>query len=268
MGELTRFLERYLRIWPPHLAVVRAFESAEMMKDFFLPSPSLDLGCGDGNFAATVFGKVDVGIDISAKEIRKASRTGVFSSLHCAAGQSIPYADGYFKSVISNCVLEHIAPPEAIIREVARVLDRDGLFIFTTWTPRFNTSLLFRAEWYVRWKSNILKHRSIKSLGEWEEMLQKYGLYLEGARRYISPASVRVLDALELMSLIGLGKLNLFHVFSLAAPILPGFITRKMARTLDAHFSQREVFGDGCALIIRAVKRRGFAAEGKESGPE
>ncbi len=262
MGELTRFLQRYLRIWPPHLAVVRAFESAEMMKYPVLPAPSLDLGCGDGNFAATVFGKVEVGIDINAKEIRKASRTGAFSSLHCTAGQSIPYPDRYFKSVISNCVLEHIAQPETVIREVARVLDRDGLFIFTTWTPQFNTSLLLRAEWYVRWKSKILKHRSIKSLGEWDEILKKHGLIIGFARCYVSPASLRVLDLLELMSLIGLGKLDLFHLYSLAAPVLPASVTRKMARSLDAYFSQREAFGNGCAVIIRAVKGKGFAAEG------
>jgi SAM-dependent methyltransferase len=265
MGELTRFLQRYLRIWPPHLAVVRAFESAEMMKNPVLPSPSLDLGCGDGNFAATVFGKVDVGIDISAKDIRKASRTGVFSSLHCVDGQTIPYPDGYFKSVISNCVLEHIARPEMVIREVARVLDRDGLFIFTTWTPRFNTSLLIKAEWYVRWKSNILKHRSIKSIGEWDGILKKHGLHIGLARRYVSRASLRVLDLLELMSLVGLGKLDIFHLYSLAAPVLPGFITRKMAQSLDAYFSNTEAFGDGCAVIIRTVKGSGPAADGKES---
>ncbi|MEW5902089.1 MAG: class I SAM-dependent methyltransferase [Acidobacteriota bacterium] len=254
MGELTPFLERYLRIWPPHLAAVRAFESVEMMANLAPRSPSLDLGCGDGNFTASVFKNVDVGIDNSAKEIRKASRMGTFSSLHCVDGHTIPYPDGYFKTIISNCVLEHLGRPESVIREIARVLATDGTFIFTTWTPRFNTSLLVRSEWYVRWKSNILKHRSIKSVEQWEEILKKHGLRIVLTRQYLSPASLKFLDLLELVSLIGLWKLDIFHLYSFAAPALPGIIIRKMARSLEAHIRKTEAFKDGCAVIVKARK--------------
>jgi SAM-dependent methyltransferase len=254
MDEFRSYLQKYLRIWPPHMAAVRAFESVQMKENLTVRPPSLDIGCGDGNFVATVFGKVDVGIDISTKEVRKASRTGAFSSLHCVDGRTIPYPDGYFKTIISNCVIEHIDQPERFIREIARVLAMGGAFVFTTWTPCYNTSLLLKRKWYIRWKSNILKHWSIKPVTEWKAILQKHGLQVTFVKNYLPPSSLKHLDLLELVSLVGLGKLNALNLYRLLAPFLPRVIILKIAHGLDAYLSTREKSGNGCAVIVKAIK--------------
>jgi SAM-dependent methyltransferase len=256
MEEFRSYLREYLRIWPPHLAVVRAFESLHMKENLTLRSPSLDLGCGDGSFSASVFGNIDVGIDISAKEVRKARKKSMFSSLHCTDGHMIPYPDGYFKTIISNCVIEHTDRPESFIREIARVLDRNGSFIFTTWIPSFNTSLLMRQEWYVRWKSKILGHRSIKPVNEWKDILQNHGLQVILIKFYLPPPSLKFLDLLELISLIGVWKLNLLNLFRLLAPYLPDSVILKMAQGLDAYLGRKPEDGHGCGVMIKAEKMR------------
>jgi SAM-dependent methyltransferase len=152
----------------------------------------------------------------------------MFSSLLCTYGHMVPYPDGYFKTIISNCVIEHIDRPESFIREITRVLDRNGSFIFTTWIPGFNTSLLLKQEWYVRWKSKILEHRSIKPVNEWKDILQNHGLQVTLIKFYIPPPSLKSLDPLEPTSLIGVWNLNLLNLFSLLALYLPSSVILKM----------------------------------------
>ena len=45
-------------------------------------------------------------------------------------GESLPFRGGSFDAVISNDVLEHVADPESVIRESARVVRADGLVAF------------------------------------------------------------------------------------------------------------------------------------------
>lgn len=44
----------------------------------------------------------------------------------------LPYETGYFDIVICSEVVEHLAAPENLLREIRRVLAKDGLLVFTT----------------------------------------------------------------------------------------------------------------------------------------
>jgi len=242
------------------MAVIRAFESVYLRENVKISPPSLDLGCGDGKFIASVFGKVDVGIDISPKEVRRARKSGAFSLLHCTDGHAIPYPDGYFKTIISNCVIEHVSQPDSLIHEIARVLKGKGVFNFTTWTPEFNRSLLLRRKWYVTWKSSILVHRSIKSLDEWKTLLQQHGLVVTYVKHYLPASSLKFLDSLELLSLFGFWKFNLFNLYRLMAPSFPNPVIINMAQGLETYLNKRKADGTACGMIIKATKEADLQA--------
>lgn len=46
--------------------------------------------------------------------------------------RSLPYETGHFDIVICSEVVEHLAAPENLLREIRRVLIKDGLLVFTT----------------------------------------------------------------------------------------------------------------------------------------
>lgn len=248
------YIEKFLRIWTPHMAVVRAFEAVNLKKNGHLKSPSLDLGCGDGKFSSLVFKKFDVGIDISSKEIKRACKTGLYSELHCCDAHHIPYPNEHFNTVFSNCVIEHITHPEALISEIARVLRHKGEFLFTTWTPYFNSSLLLKKKWYVKWKNKKVQHVSIKSVHGWQEILQKYKFQLVWAKYYINPQQMRLLDLLELISLIGVWKVKIVNLYGISAPFLPSFVLQKLGKAMDRYFKDDLKGAKGCAVAIKAVK--------------
>jgi SAM-dependent methyltransferase len=253
MNEYKFFLKKYLRIWPPHMAVVRAFESVYTKKHIDLKSPSLDLGCGDGNYISAVFGKFDVGIDLDVEEIRRAQKTGAFSELHCCDAHNIPYPNGYFSTIVSNCVLEHIENPDGLISEIGRVLKENGEFVFTTWSPIFNSSLLINKKWYIKWKNKALRHVSVKSAQEWQEILQKHKLQVVLVERYVDRDRLKYLDFLELVSLIGFWKFRLINLYKVIAPYLPAFIIEKYSNRLAKTYWGRNN-EQGCALMIKSVK--------------
>lgn len=98
-------------------------------------SRALDLGYGDGR-SVDVFRKAQpeidwTGIDIeSSPEVNSRKRQDAkfvtFDGIH------IPFDSGHFEIIYSHQVFEHVRHPESLLRDVARVLSDDGLFIGST----------------------------------------------------------------------------------------------------------------------------------------
>ena len=104
----------------PHRAILRAVE-CRLMGAVDLVGPVLDIGSGDGHFASIAYDRpIDVGIDLRADELGEAAERGrhVFVSVARADATSLPFRDGAFATVVSNCVIEHI-------HDNAGVLQRD-----------------------------------------------------------------------------------------------------------------------------------------------
>ena len=96
-----------------HRALIRALEHRLFAAET-LAHPVLDIGCGDGHFAAATFpGGIDVGIDITEEIVAEARKYGPYQRAEVADGTKLPYADGAFRTVVSNCVIEHIPDIEA-----------------------------------------------------------------------------------------------------------------------------------------------------------
>jgi ubiquinone/menaquinone biosynthesis C-methylase UbiE len=120
-----------------HRVLARSVE-AGVIADAYLPSPELDLGCGDGSFAYAAFdGPLAAGIDTDATMLGWAQRLGAHRSLALASAAALPFRDGAFNSVVCNSTLEHIPEADAVLREAHRVLAPGGSLLVTVPSEHF-----------------------------------------------------------------------------------------------------------------------------------
>lgn len=130
MNSLTQWMDR---TWYPSYTdrwdddVFRGWVLDYLRADFQV----LDLGAGAGvveqmNFkgrAARI-----CGVDLDPRVLSNP----LLSEAKIGDAASIPYGDSEFDLVYSDNVLEHLADPEQVFREVNRVLKRGGIFLFKT----------------------------------------------------------------------------------------------------------------------------------------
>jgi len=97
----------------------------------------VDLGCGTGELLFQLQDTASklLGVDSSPKMLEQArkklgqSHQGL--NLRLGEMEHLPLSDQEADLAILNMVLHHLPLPEAGIREVSRVLKKDGLFIIT-----------------------------------------------------------------------------------------------------------------------------------------
>lgn len=100
----------------------------------------LDCGCGSGSLCIYLnkrLGSKTYGVDVSAVGIKLANelaeKANVDSEFKVADIENhIPFEDNYFDLVFMLEVLEHLVYPEKAIKEVSRVLKKDGVFAFVS----------------------------------------------------------------------------------------------------------------------------------------
>jgi len=191
------FLSLHLRDVPYFRALLRAVEAA-YYEDFELPSPILDVGCGDGHFASLVFDhKVDVGIDPWHTPIQEAKKFGAYKTLIEADGAKIPFPDNYFASGFSNSVLEHIPHLDQVLAETARVLKPGALFLLCVPNPRYLTELSisrFLGERYTQWFRRVSRVIYADDPDVWLPRLEKAGFRVERWWHYFTPTAMRAFE--------------------------------------------------------------------------
>jgi SAM-dependent methyltransferase len=194
-----------IRELPYFRGLLRAVE-ARFYQKFTLPSPVLDLGCGDGDFASITFDKkIDTGIDPWIGPVQKAARLGAYNLVLRGNGDRQPFPDGYFASAISNSVLEHIPDVDAVLAEMARVLQPGALFLFCVPNQNFLTNLSVSnfldrvglhglGNAYRAFFNRISRHYHCDAPEVWEARLNKCGFTVERWWHYFSPSALHVLE--------------------------------------------------------------------------
>ncbi|NET58682.1 MAG: methyltransferase domain-containing protein [Symploca sp. SIO2E6] len=101
-------------------------------------SKVLDLGCGNGNTAIWLAEKTGcevVGIDLSNVRISNAlEKVRNYPSLslqfHKASATNLPFEEGTFTHIWSQATLYHVHQRELALKEMHRVLQESGIFLF------------------------------------------------------------------------------------------------------------------------------------------
>jgi ubiquinone/menaquinone biosynthesis C-methylase UbiE len=89
----------------------------------------LEVGVGGGNVLERVPGR-RFGIDLSPFILHKAkARLGASAELVRGDAMTLPFADASFDRVFCSEVLEHVLEPEAVVREMRRVLAAGGFAV-------------------------------------------------------------------------------------------------------------------------------------------
>ncbi|MGH9277961.1 MAG: class I SAM-dependent methyltransferase [Acidimicrobiales bacterium] len=87
------------------------------------------------------------GVEVSKPAVEHAQELG-FTVKHCELHEA-GYPDGHFDVAISSEVLEHVADPRGLLREIARVLRPGGLLWATTPHGRGISARLLGLQWSV-----------------------------------------------------------------------------------------------------------------------
>lgn len=198
-------LWRQISSLPYFRALLRAVE-ARFYDDIELPSPTLDLGCGDGHFAALTFTRrLEVGVDPWWEPLTEADGRDAYQGLAQADGAGLPFPDGYFASAVSNSVLEHIPELDAVLVETARVLKAGAPFIFCVPNHHFLPTLSIGrgldkiglhvlGDAYRSFFNRISRHHHCDDPETWQSRLERAGFRIEKYWHYFSPKALKTLE--------------------------------------------------------------------------
>lgn len=179
------------------MAFWRSLECHRFSKEK-LQHPVLDVGCGDGFLARVAFGeKLEAGIDLDEGEVGRAIKSASYQKALVASATEIPFKDRSFKTVVSNCVLEHIPDIDKALSEIRRVLKPQGRLLITVPSECYSNNSFFRGllqniglgalgRFYVDKLNQTFKHFHVDDAKTWEKRLKKAGLKMERAD-YIIP---------------------------------------------------------------------------------
>lgn len=141
--------ERWYTAYDDPVALLRAESKiktpwivSRIRKIFPAECTVLDIGCGGGflSNALSANGMTVTGVDLSQESLDVARRydsTGKVTYL-TADAYKLPFPDQSFDVVTAMDFLEHVDRPEAVVKEISRVLKPRGVFFFHT----FNRNLL------------------------------------------------------------------------------------------------------------------------------
>lgn len=124
--------------------------------------------------------KIDhaVGIDLTLELLKKNKKKGV--SLIQADALNIPFKDDSFEAVTAVAVIEHVPYPNKLLKEVSRVLKKDGIFILTSPDPFWDSI----ADRFI-YKSDVGGHVKTFNLKRLKKYLRKNGFEVLNAEKFM-----------------------------------------------------------------------------------
>jgi len=152
-----------------------------------LPSPVLDLGCGDGAFGTLFREQIDVGIDGDAGALDRVDRAVYDKVVVGDLREQLPVDDGTLAAAFSNSTLEHVVPVEPALAAVARALRPGGVLVMTVPTVGLSRALEAKyGDGYAERLNRMLGHHNLWTVDQWGERLRAAGFNEIESRGYLS----------------------------------------------------------------------------------
>ncbi|MDQ7815026.1 MAG: class I SAM-dependent methyltransferase [Patescibacteria group bacterium] len=263
MDHVEFFLEKFSSVYPYSHCVWRIDEAAALASFLPFKETTFDLGCGDGSYMKLMQECVGrptkmIGLDPQAHEVAKAKKLGIYDELIVGYSNAIPLPDASVDMVFSNSVVEHIQDKAGTIKEVARILKPEGVYLFSAPSENFTPWLRFgtwggRKTWLNRlWTGAIngkFKHYWLQSPESWRKDLEEVGLELVAARYTLTDKNLGEWERWLIPSYLQHLPAKRFGWVPLA-----GFFKRRLVRRLsDLH--EPEALAAGGNIIICARKK-------------
>ncbi len=260
MKDRELFFSKIERYIAPSTILFRSIELKllkERLGGLFKSKSILDLGCGDGIAAAAIFDKrIDYGLDVNPISVKQAKKGGACKKVILASATDIPLEDNSVDLVFSNCTIEHIKDLGSVLKEVSRILVKNGLFIFTTPSHCFGKYSIFSyfnlkrlAQVYGKLRDKKHQHYHSHSIEEWSSILKDFNFKVINGYYYMSK------EALEFWDFLLILYVPLY---------LPEIINKQLSRWIYETFFRKRIYkyfikarvtdSNGAAVCIVAQK--------------
>ncbi|MDR2785815.1 MAG: class I SAM-dependent methyltransferase [Treponema sp.] len=136
----------------------------------------LDIGCATGALLAGLRGRgwLTRGVEISVPQAGYARRERGLE-IRTEPLEAARFPERSFDAVLASHLIEHLNRPEVLVREVHRILKKDGRFFVTTPNVAGFQSRLFRG----KWRSAIFDHLYLFSAKTLPALLVRNGFRVE-----------------------------------------------------------------------------------------
>jgi len=172
------------------VALLRAIEvnNIQGLCDLCNP-PILDLGCGDGFVVKLAFNhQLDIGIDIDRNALLIASKKEAYNGIYQVDSRYLPFKNNTFRTVYSNCAMEHMNDLDVVISEISRVLQSGGILITLVPSDKILNPVGFLGKIFGKrfWNkyNKLHNHVNLFSEEEWRSKLNEQGMSVKYTRVY------------------------------------------------------------------------------------
>lgn len=186
------------------LRVLQLFKIGEHISKFFTLNPwlqrkrlsmvrkyakgtILDVGCGYDVQHLCSKGSKYVGVDIN-KSLLESLRTRypwlTFLCVDVDNEDLPPLSDTKFDTILLVALIEHLANPQRILRQISRLLKADGKLVITTATPLGDCIHNLLALWGLTSKHALKDHKTFYSRQDLAELLTPLGFDIDVYQKF------------------------------------------------------------------------------------